>query len=144
MDAIRRMALGLCVLSAVGGILQIFWPDNSYKPVINTVLVLYIVASVFQMRPNAEMLPNLHWEFRQQTPDTAQYQQYTESLVWEASAQALQDLLQQAGIAARVQLDNGTCRIYLQDPQQRDKAAQLIQDNRGSLPCELLTEEGAP
>ena len=41
MQAIRHLALGVCVLCALAGVVRIFWPENSYKPVINTVLLLY-------------------------------------------------------------------------------------------------------
>src|SRR5699024_9016053 len=53
LDTLRSIALGVCVLCAAGGVIQIFWPENGYKPVINTVLVLYIVTSVLQMRGTA-------------------------------------------------------------------------------------------
>ena len=49
MQAIRHLALGVCVLCALAGVVRIFWPENSYKPVINTVLLLYIVSSVLSV-----------------------------------------------------------------------------------------------
>mgnify|MGYP001861472920 FL=1 len=93
MDAIRQMALGVCVLCVAGGILQIFWPDNGYKPVINTVLVLYIVTSVLQMRPSGGRLPQINWDAMPEQADVSDYQQYAERLAVESSVQALARLL---------------------------------------------------
>ena len=41
MESFRHLALGCCVLSALAGMLRLFWPDNGFKSVINAVLVLY-------------------------------------------------------------------------------------------------------
>ena len=54
MQAIRHLALGVCVLCALAGVVRIFWPENSYKPVINTVLLLYIVSSVLSVGSTAD------------------------------------------------------------------------------------------
>ena len=43
MTSLRHIALGCCVLSALAGILRLFWPENGFKSVINAVLVLYIL-----------------------------------------------------------------------------------------------------
>ena len=57
MQAIRHLALGVCVLCALAGVVRIFWPENSYKPVINTVLLLYIVSSVLSVGSTADLRP---------------------------------------------------------------------------------------
>ena len=45
MESFRHLALGCCVLSALAGMLRLFWPDNGFKSVINAVLVLYILTA---------------------------------------------------------------------------------------------------
>ena len=49
MDALRHMALGCCVISTVAGMIRVFWPENSFAPVINAVLALYIITAGLQM-----------------------------------------------------------------------------------------------
>lgn len=49
MESFRHLALGCCVLSALAGMLRLFWPDNGFKSVINAVLVLYILTAGIQM-----------------------------------------------------------------------------------------------
>ena len=45
MTSLRHIALGCCVLSALAGMLRLFWPENGFKSVINAALVLYIFNS---------------------------------------------------------------------------------------------------
>ena len=49
MTSLRHLALGCCVISALAGMLRLFWPENSFKTVINAVLVLYILTAGMQM-----------------------------------------------------------------------------------------------
>lgn len=49
MTSLRHIALGCCVLSALAGILRLFWPENGFKSVINAVLVLYILTVGVQL-----------------------------------------------------------------------------------------------
>ena len=49
MTSLRHIALGCCVLSALAGILRLFWPENGLKSVINAVLVLYILTVGVQL-----------------------------------------------------------------------------------------------
>lgn len=49
MTSLRHLALGCCVISALAGMLRLFWPENSFKTVINAVLVLYILTAGVQM-----------------------------------------------------------------------------------------------
>ncbi|HJD22260.1 MAG TPA: hypothetical protein H9915_10675 [Candidatus Gemmiger faecigallinarum] len=144
MDAIRQMALGVCVLCVAGGILQIFWPDNGYKPVINTVLVLYIVTSVLQMRPSGGRLPQINWDAMPEQADVSDYQQYAERLAVESSVQALDRLLREAGIEAEASWEGGACRIRLADAADEARARELLEANQGDLPCELLVGGDAP
>ena len=58
MESFRHLALGCCVLSALAGMLRLFWPDNGFKSVINAVLVLYILTAGIQM------LGGIDWDSR--------------------------------------------------------------------------------
>ena len=49
MTSLRHLALGCCVISALAGMLRLFWPENGFKTVINAVLVLYILTAGIQM-----------------------------------------------------------------------------------------------
>ena len=49
MTSLRHLALGCCVISALAGMLRLFWPENGFKTVINAVLVLYILTAGVQM-----------------------------------------------------------------------------------------------
>ena len=83
MDTLKNLALGICILCAAGGVIQIFWPDNSYKPVINTVLVLYIITSVLQMRGvGTWLVPELNWQ--DPNSDNTDYREYAAQLAQEA------------------------------------------------------------
>ena len=53
MTSLRHIALGCCVLSALAGILRLFWPENGFKSVINAVLVLYILTDVYKRQPRS-------------------------------------------------------------------------------------------
>ena len=83
MTSLRHIALGCCVLSALAGILRLFWPENGFKSVINAVLVLYILTV------GVQLVHGLDWdglvrELRS-LPDgqgTADYSDYTGSLRW--------------------------------------------------------------
>ena len=139
MDTLRRLALGICVLCVAGGIIQIFWPENSYKPVINTALMLYIIASVLQMRPGTiDRLPQIDWESLTENVQPSEYQAYAQDLALETSVQALVQILQQEGIAAHAELADGVCQVTLSDPEDAARAQQILAENSGSLPFVLL------
>lgn len=145
LDTLRSIALGLCVLCAAGGVIQIFWPENGYKPVINTVLVLYIVTSVLQMRGTAGgRLPQIQWDALQPEAGIADYQAYADRLAQESSAAALGSLLVDAGIEAEVTLSDGVCRVLLADAADEPRARSILDANCGTLPCEIETGGDAP
>lgn len=145
MDTLRRLAMGVCVLCVVGGVIRIFWPENGFKPVINTALVLYIIASVLQMHPgSAGRLPQIDWDALPQEGGEAEVRQYAENLAMETSVEALGQLLQQAGITAELELAGGVCRVTLADPADMAPAREILEENRGSLPVELLAGGDAP
>lgn len=137
MDTLKNLALGICILCAAGGVIQIFWPDNSYKPVINTVLVLYIITSVLQMRGvGTWQVPELNW--RDPNNDNTDYREYAAQLAQEASVQALQDILQEQDIDARVELQDDVCRVYLPDGTDTQQAERILEENSGTMPYEIV------
>lgn len=137
MDTLKNLALGICILCAVGGVIQIFWPDNSYKPVINTVLVLYIITSVLQMRGiGTWQVPELNWQ--DPNSDNTDYREYAAQLAQEASVQALQDILQEQDIDARVELQGDVCRVYLPDGTDTQQAERILEKNSGTMPYEIV------
>lgn len=139
MDALRRLTLGICVLCVAGGIIQIFWPENSFKPVINTAMMLYIIASVLQMRPGTiGRLPQIDWESLTERAPVSEYQTYAEDLALETSVQALVQILQHEGITAQAELVDGVCRVTLSDPDDTARVQQILAENSGSLPFVLL------
>lgn len=137
MDTLKNLALGICILCAAGGVIQIFWPDNSYKPVINTVLVLYIITSVLQMRGvGTWQVPELNWQ--DPNSDNTDYREYAAQLAQEASVQALQDILQEQDIDARVELQDDVCRVYLPDGTDTQQAERILEENSGTMPYEIV------
>lgn len=137
MDTLKNLALGVCILCAAGGVIQIFWPDNSYKPVINTVLVLYIITSVLQMRGvGTWQVPELNWQ--DPNSDNTDYREYAAQLAQEASVQALQDILQEQDIDARVELQDDICRVYLPDGTDTQQAERILEENSGTIPYEIV------
>lgn len=137
MDTLKNLALGVCILCAAGGVIQIFWPDNSYKPVINTVLVLYIITSVLQMRGvGTWQVPELNWQ--DPNSDNTDYREYAAQLAQEASVQALQDILQEQDIDARVELQDDICRVYLPDGTDTQQAERILEENSGTMPYEIV------
>lgn len=137
MDTLKNLALGICILCAAGGVIQIFWPDNSYKPVINTVLVLYIITSVLQMRGvGTWQVPELNWQ--DPNSDNTDYREYAAQLAQEASVQALQDILQEQDIDAQVELQDDVCLVYLPDGTDAQQAERILEENSGTMPYEIV------
>lgn len=144
MSALQHFALGCCILCALAGILNVFWPDNSYKPVINTVLVLYTLASV------AELGRSVDWALVRRQAQSTQLQaqavpqqsleEYAAALSLQASADALGELLRKAAIPCTVELEGETCVVRLQDGENRDSAASLLRLNAGGMDWRIETE----
>jgi len=112
MTSLRHIALGCCVLSALAGILRLFWPENGFKSVINAVLVLYILTV------GVQLVHGLDWdglvrELRSlpDGQDTADYSDYSRELALAASVDAVREVLRNAGINAAVSWQNGVCVI---------------------------------
>ena len=94
MTSLRHIALGCCVLSALAGILRLFWPENGFKSVINAVLVLYILTV------GVQLVHGLDWdglvrELRSlpDGQDTADYSDYSRELALAASVDAVREVL---------------------------------------------------
>ena len=146
MQTIRHLALGGCILCAGAGMIRLFWPENAFKPVINFVLLLYIITSVVRVGAAADW-PAFTAELRAfSAQDSAQqssaFEGYRQDIALLASAQALQALLEQNGIGCSFVLQDGVCRITLADPAQKSEASELLEKNSGTLPWELTAEGG--
>ena len=138
MTSLRHLALGCCVISALAGMLRLFWPENSFKTVINAVLVLYILTA------GVQMVRGIDWhgladELRNLPAggSTVGYEADRRELALAASVDAVREVLRGAGIDAAVSLQDGVCVITPVDI--RDKAAieSLLAVNAGTLPWQF-------
>lgn len=144
MQAIRHLALGGCILCAVAGMVRIFWPENSYKPVINTVLLLYIVASVLHIGTGADWAGFAAELRRFATVQTTaeDFTAYRDALARQASAEALGMLLAEQGIEAEVTLQGEQCAVVLARESDLPDAQRLLDTNCGTLRCTLTVKGG--
>ena len=138
MTSLRHIALGCCVLSALAGMLRLFWPENGFKSVINAVLVLYILTV------GVQLVRGLDWELRSlpDGQDTADYSDYSRELALAASVDAVREVLRNAGIDAAVSWQNGVCVITPVDPRDKPAIEALLAVNAGELPWRFA--EAAP
>lgn len=140
MAGLRHMALGLCVVSTVAGMIRTFWPEGAFKPVINTVLVLYIVTVGLRLVQTAgqggvqQALRSLTETQTQSVPDYSDYQQELADTV---SADAVRQVLENSGIEASVSLQDGVCVVILAHDSDRAAAESLLAANCGQLPYRL-------
>ena len=126
MTSLRHLALGCCVLSALAGMVRLFWPDNSFKLVINAVLALYIITA------GVQMVRGLDWAgVAQELPD---YSSYRRELALTASVEAVREVLQSAGINAAVSWQDGVCVITPVDIRDKSAIEALLAVNAGTLP----------
>lgn len=144
MQTIRNLALGLCLLCAAGGMIRIFWPDNRFKPVINTVLALYILTSMFSAGTSTDWnsVASQIREITVSASGSADYTGYAQSLGEASSAEAMAGLLVRNGIQAQTTWNDGTLYIRLEDEGDREAAETLLRENSGLLPYVFLTQEG--
>ena len=138
MTSLRHIALGCCVLSALAGILRLFWPENGFKSVINAVLVLYILTV------GVQLVHGLDWdglvrELRSlpDGQDTADYSDYSRELALAASVDAVREVLRNAGINAAVSWQNGVCVITPVDPRASPPLRPCSPSMRGGCPGAL-------
>ena len=143
MTSLRHMALGCCVLSALAGLLRLFWPENGFKSVINAVLVLYILSV------GVQMVRGLDWdgvvrELRSlpDVQDTTDYSDYSRELGLTASVDAVRQVLRDAGIDAAVSWQENVCVITPTDPRDKPTIEALLAVNAGELPWRFA--EAAP
>ena len=146
MQTVRHLALGVCILCAGAGMIRIFWPETTFKPVINTVL-LYIIAAAlpvglaadwqgFAARLQAEQVP------QQSTETGEEYRAYQDLLARQASVQAMETVFARAGIEAQIALQGEVCVIELAQEQDLPAARQLVEENGGTLECRVLVKGG--
>ena len=146
MDAIRHVALGCCVISTAAGMIRVFWPENSFAPVINAVLALYIITAGLQMLRTTDW-PGLTAQLYRLADTTARQEDYTDygrTLTRTASAEAMRTVLQQAGIEAAVTLRNGVCCVVLVHEEDDARARVLLAASCGELPWEIAEGGKAP
>ena len=147
MQTVRHLALGVCILCAGAGMIRIFWPETTFKPVINAVLLLYIIAAAlpvglaadwqgFAARLQAEQVP------QQSTETGEEYRVYQDLLARQASVQAMENVFVRAGIEAQITLQGEVCVIELAQEQDLPAARQLVEENGGTLECRVLVKGG--
>lgn len=145
MESFRHLALGCCVLSALAGMLRLFWPDNGFKSVINAVLVLYILTAGIQM------LGGIDWDSivltlrslpAGQNRPSADFSAYSRELGLTASVEAVREVLRGAGIRAAVSWQDGRYVITPVDIRDRAAIETLLAVNAGDLPWCIA--EGTP
>lgn len=147
METIRHVALGCCVISTVAGMIRVFWPDNSFAPVINALLALYIITAVLQMVRGTDwkMLASEIYQLTAAEPQTAEpYEAYGKQLGLETSVEAVHTILAQAGIEAAVQLQTGVCQITLLHDEDRERTQSILAASCGTLPYEIVAGGDAP
>ena len=144
MQTIRHIAFGVCLLCAVAGMIRIFWPDNHFKPVINTVLLLYILTSVFQTGSSADWHAIADGLGSLSVPATsaADLTAYEEQLGRDVSVQALESLFIQQGIHADFIWKGDTLYVELPDSKDLSAAQDLLSENSGTLPFVLEVKGG--
>lgn len=144
MQWVRQMALGICLLCAAAGMIRIFWPDNHFKPVINTVLMLYILTSVLQSNVKADWNA-IAGEITLYDPSSASstdLTEYQEQLGLEVSVQALQELFRRRNIEAEFLWEGENLHVILKQEADVPRAQELMAENAGALSFTIETEGG--
>lgn len=146
MDTLRHFALGCCLLCSAAGMVRLFWPENSFKPVINSVLVLYIITA------GLTMLRGTNWQsiaaqvrgFSAGAGSVTQYDSYRDELALAVSLDAVREVLSNSGIDATVAWQGETCLVRLTHAGDLAAAQSLLQQNLGALPYEIVTGGAQP
>lgn len=145
MQSVRHLALGVCILCAGAGMIRIFWPETTFKPVINAVLLLYIIASALPVALAADwqgLAAELCRTAAPQTSDSAAvYEAYQKRLGLQASAEAIETILENHEIAATVSLQDGVCVVELVQGEDETAAQALLKQYSGSMPYRILAEK---
>ncbi len=147
MAAVRSAAFGCCVLSTVAGLVQIFWPENGFKPVINAVLALYIITAAVQIVRAAnwaDLAVQLAPAMDSAAASEAEVDTYRRTLTEEAAAQALRDVLTASGIEAAIARTDTGWQVTLVHAADRPKAEALLAANCGAIPYTVTAGGTAP
>ena len=142
MTQIKQFALSCCLLCALGGVVRIFWPENRFKPVINAVLLLYIVASVLPVWSGADW-QGLTAALRGWAKGAAavDYSAYAAELGRKAAADAIAAQLQAHGITAAVAVNEELCTVTLAPGADAAAAEAIVQAACGTLPYRITGGE---
>lgn len=147
MEAVRHIALSCCVLSTVAGVVRIFWPENGFAPVINAVLVLYIVSAGLQMMRGTDwsrLTTELYALSSSVAAPQEEYTEYGRSLGLASSVDGVRQILSEAGIEAVVTLEEDTCCVQLVHESDRTRAEAILASSGGELPFSVVTGGDEP
>lgn len=147
MEAVRHIALGCCVISTVAGMIRVFWPENGFAAVINAVLALYIVTAGLQLLHGADwnaLTTELYRLTVTEEQTVEAYPEYSRQLGLSVSAEAVRQVLSQAGIEASVQVEEDTCQVHLVRASDRERAQAVLASSCGDLRCEITVGGDAP
>lgn len=136
METVRHIALGCCVLSTVAGVVRIFWPENGFTPVINAVLVLYIITAGLQMLHGTDWqgLTKQLYALSDVAPlQSDEYTEYSQQVARTASAEAIRQALAQAKIEAVVTVKDQGCQVELLHKEDRSRAEAVLAASCGEL-----------
>lgn len=135
------------MISTVAGMIRVFWPENSFTAVINAVLALYIVTAGLQMLRGADwrtLTTELYRLTSAGEQATETYPEYSRQLGLSVSADAVRQVLSQAGIEAAVQIEGDICRVDLTRASDHDRAQVILASSCGDLRCEITAGGDAP
>lgn len=147
MDTIRHIALGCCVISTVAGMVRTFWPENGFAPVINAILALYIITAALQMVRGTDwqmLAEEIFTLTSTETPQSDSYEQYSQELGLDVSVQAIQTVLEQAGVDAVVERKDNICHIMLRHSADLARAESILAVSCGTLPYRITAGGGEP
>lgn len=144
MQWLRQLALGICLLCAAAGMIRIFWPDNRFKPVINTVLLLYILTTVLQTGAGADwdLVADEIGHFETPAMSPTDLSDYQEELSREVSVQALEELFHQHALDADFVWEGEILHVILPKADELPEAQQLMKENAGTLSFTVEAEGG--
>lgn len=145
MEKIRYFAWSVCVCCILAGVVKAVWPESSLKPVINAILVLYIVAAALEglpqlsageIRRTVEQLP-----LQGETP--GDYSDYLEQSYRQQVAAALQQQLSENRIDAQVEAsDDGVWNVTVESGE-RENAESFLQKTLPQGGYRLMAREGS-
>lgn len=147
METVRHIALGCCVISTLAGMIRMFWPENGFAPVINAVLALYIITAALQMVRGTDWktLAGEMYALTEAEPSQSDfYEAYSKELGLDVSVQAIQTVLEQAGIEAVVERQGEICQVTLLHSDDQTSAESILAASCGSLPYRVAAGGDTP